>query len=137
MDERPFSSHDFQQLASLRYALRQFVRSSELAARRVGLTPRQHQALLAVRGAPEDRAATVGHVAEWLQIRHHSAVGLLDRLEEKGFVIRRPGTEDRRQVFIAVTAAGNDVLDRLAHTHREELRRVGPQLLATLEELLG
>lgn len=137
MSERPFTNRDFQQLASLRYALRQFVRSSELAARRVGLTPRQHQALLAVRGAPEDRAATVGHVAEWLQIRHHSAVGLLDRLEEKGFVVRRPGVEDRRQVFISVTDAGNQILDKLAHTHREELRRIGPQLLATLEDLLG
>lgn len=136
MSEPPISEQDFQQLARVRQALREFVRGSELAARAAGLTPRQHEALLAVRGTVSGRPATVGHVAAALQIRHHSAVGLLDRLEEKGYVARRAGTVDRRQVLLEVTERGTAVLDRLTEAHRQELRRVGPQLVAALSELV-
>lgn len=132
---RKITEREYEQLASFRYALRQFLRFSEIAARQVGLTPRQHQALLALRGSTTDSAPTVGDIAEWLQVRHHSAVGLLDRLEAKKLIRRRSSRKDRRQVLISLTPEGHDLLDRLNRTHRDELRRIGPELVRTLNQL--
>src|SRR6185295_17692704 len=85
---RPVGAGAYQALAAFRHALRQFLRFSEAAAEAVGLTPRQYQALLAVKGMPRGRRATVGALAEQLQIRHHSAVGLVDRLVLQGLAAR-------------------------------------------------
>jgi DNA-binding MarR family transcriptional regulator len=126
---------DYRALADFRYALRAFLHFSETAADAVGLTPRQHQALLAVRGAPDGPVLTVGALAERLQVRHHSAVGLVDRLAALGLVTRRPGRRDRRQVFVGLTVAGERVLARLSAAHREELRQVAPRLRALLDRL--
>jgi DNA-binding MarR family transcriptional regulator len=124
-------------LAEFRYTLRQFLRFSEEAAQEVGLTPQQHQALLAIEGFPTRAQVTVGELAERLQIRHHSAVGLIDRLEAQGLVARQPSLADHRQVFVVTTAAGGKLLQRLAAAHREELRRIGPQFRQALERLSG
>ncbi len=131
----PISKTEFEMLAAFRYALRQFLRFSEEAAQAVGLTPQQHQVLLSIKGFPGRDEITIGELAERLQIRHHSAVGLVDRLVTEGLVKREPATADRRQVYVVLTRRGSEMLEQLTATHREELRRMGPQLKQLLEQL--
>ncbi len=119
---------EYEALASFRYALRQFQRFSENAAQAVGLTPHQHQALLAIKGFPGRDRLTLGELAERLQIRHHSAVGLADRLVAQGLVVRQPSRTDRRQVYVTLSRKGLDILERLSTAHKEELSRMGPEL---------
>ena len=119
---------EYEILAEFRYALRRFLRFSESAAGEAGLTPQQHQALLAIKGFPGREKVTVGELAERLQIRHHSAVGLVDRLEAARLIKRSSGTEDRRKVYIALTAHGDRMIERLSALHHEELLRLTPQL---------
>ncbi len=118
---------DYEALTALRYALRQFLHFSEKAAQSVGLTPQQHQALLTVKGFPGG-LITISDLAERLQIRHHSAVGLVDRLAAHDFVRRESSSEDRRQVHVMLSPKGLEVLESLSKTHKEELRRIGPHL---------
>jgi DNA-binding MarR family transcriptional regulator len=127
---------EYQQLASFRYALRSFLRFSETAAEGLGLTAQQYQALLAV------CASAGGHVmindlAQQLLIRHNSAVGLVDRLTAQGLLTREPSAEDGRKVYLRLTTKGDRVLEKLAEVHREELRRIGPQLEALLHDITG
>lgn len=133
----PVTQAEYEALANFRYALRQFLRFSEDAAQQVGLTPQQHQALLAIKGFPERDKITVGELAERLQIRHHSAVGLADRLVAQGLVVREPDMHDRRQVYVALTERGADLLAQLTFAHRAELQRLGPQFNLLLERLSG
>jgi DNA-binding MarR family transcriptional regulator len=126
------TDEEYVALAEFRFALREFLGFSEAAAAGAGLTPRQHQALLAIRAAPAGVPLSVGGLAQRLQVRPHSAVGLLDRLAVLGLVARRPGRRDRRQVFVTLTAAGERVLARLSVAHRDELRRLRPRLAAVL-----
>src|SRR5579862_5258142 len=91
---------EYEALAGFRHALRLFLRFSEEAALAAGLTPQQHQALLAIQGFPERDYVTVGELAERLQVRHHSAVGLIDRLVTQGLAARRISETDRRQVYV-------------------------------------
>jgi len=138
---RPVSDREYEMLASFRHALRRFLYFSEEAARAVGLTPQQHQALLAIKGfrghghGQRQGQLTIGDLAESLQLRHHSAVGLVDRLVEQGLVLRAPAADDRRQVLVTLTAHGLDLLAELTSAHRRELRRVGPELRGLLARL--
>lgn len=134
-DFSSFSKEDYETLAEFRYALRCFLQFSENAAETAGLTLQQHQALLFIIGYPGREQVTIGELAERLQIHHHSAVGLVDRLEEQGLVERSHKGEDRRQVFISLTDNSIRVLKGLANTHREELRHLGPQLCTMLEQI--
>jgi len=129
------SDGDYLTLASFRAALRRFLRSSEGLAHGVGLTPQQHQALLAIRGFPGDAAPTVGELAARLQVHHHSVVGLLTRLEDQGYVRRVRDGSDRRRMHVSLTPSGHGVLNRLTEAHRIELRRIGPELTRLLGEL--
>lgn len=131
------SKAEYELLASFRYALRQFLRFSEEAARTVGLEPQQYQALLAVKGFPGREWVTVGELAERLQIRHHSAVGLVNRLVAHDWLVRMAAVDDRRQVHVALTPQGAALLEELAASHKEELRRLGPHLHALLARLNG
>jgi DNA-binding MarR family transcriptional regulator len=124
---------EYELLAAFRYALRLFFRFSEDAARKVGLSPRQYQAMLAIMGLPERDKLTLGELAEQLQIKHHSAVGLVNRLVTQKLVVRQPDTRDRRQVYVRLTQRGEEMLNRLATVHSEELSRIGPKL----NEILG
>jgi len=119
-----FSKEDYEALASYRSAIRRAVRESEEAARSVGLTPQQHQLLLAVKGQIGRDWACIGDLAESLQIRHHAAVGLVDRCEVAGLVCRARGVRDRRQVRVLLTPKGETVLDRLARHSQSELDRL-------------
>ena len=123
---------DYEALAAFRHALRQFLDFSQVAARQAGLTPQQHQALLAIKGFPGREVVTVRELAERLLLRHHSAVGLLDRLEGLGLVRRQTDPDDRRRVLIALTAKAERLLAGLSATHLEEIRRLGPSLGALL-----
>ena len=128
---------EYEALAGFRYALRRFLRFSEDAARAAGLEPQQHQALLAIRGFGGGGPMSVGDLAERLQVRHHSAVGLLDRLVSLGLVRREPSPDDRRRVLLRLTPAGRRTLGRVSGAHRAELRRVGPRLESLLRMLRG
>jgi len=114
MREAPLSKSDYRALSHFRYQIRRFLHFSEEAARAEGLEPQQHQMLLTIEGSDEDCGPTVGCLAEHLLIRHHSAVGLLDRLEERGLVERH----------------------RLARQHRDELRKSEPELVETLRAVV-
>lgn len=130
---KKLSKAEYENLASFRFALRQFLRFSEQAAEAVGLKPQQHQALLAVKGFPARDHVSVGELAERLQVKHHSAVGLVDRLVSKKLVTRDPSPDDRRQVWVRLTPRGEETLEKLSAAHREQLGRIGPELA----ELLG
>jgi DNA-binding MarR family transcriptional regulator len=125
----------YETLAEFRYALRQFIHFSEAAAQAAGITAQQHQALLAIKGFPGRDSVTVGELAERLQLRHHSAVGLIDRLVAQKLVARAPSKEDRRQVFIQLTSRGENILAKLSSAHRQQLRRMGPGLSRLLKQL--
>jgi len=132
---KKFSRRQYEHLAAFRYALRQFLRFSEDAAKRTGLTPQQHQALLAIKGFPRRDTVTVGELAERLQLRHHSTVELLDRLARLKLVARAQSDSDRRQVNVRLTPRGEQVLDKLSSAHEEQLRRIGPELRGLLNQL--
>ena len=126
---------DYEALAAFRYRLRQFLRFSDQAARSVGLTPQQHQALLAVIGFPQRDQITIGELAERLQIKHHSAVGLADRLEAQGLLERSVKEHNLRQVFIQLTPKGMDLVQRLSQVHHWELARIGEELRGLLAQI--
>jgi DNA-binding MarR family transcriptional regulator len=130
------SQAEYETLAELRYSLRQFLHFSEEAAHVAGVTPQQHQALLAIKGYPSGQI-TIGELAERVQVRHHSAVGLVDRLVLKKFVERQHHTKDRRQVSLALTELGDQMLENLSAAHKEQLRRVGPRIESLLKRLRG
>lgn len=132
----PLDAAEYQQLASFRYALRSFLRFSEAAAEEVGLTAQHYQALLAVCAAA-DGHVTINDLARQLLIRHNSAVGLVDRLAAQALITREPSPQDGRKVYLRLSAKGDRVLQKLAEVHREELRRIGPQLEALLQEITG
>ncbi len=121
-------ARDFRLLADFRYALRRFLSFSEAAARRTGLTPQQHQALLAIKGFPGGVEPTVGEVAERLGVRHHSAVELAQRLEEAGLLARGHDEKDRRRVLLRLTPDAEERLALLSQSHLRELRRLRPVL---------
>lgn len=120
-ERRSISKAEFEAIAAFRYAIRKFLRFSEQAARRAGITPQQHQLLLAIKGFPNRDHATVTELAERLQMRQHSMVGLIDRTEAQRLVRREPGTADRRHVFIHLTPTGEMLLQRLSQQHRHDL----------------
>jgi len=129
VDELPDAS--YARLLALRTGLRRFQHWSEEQARRAGLTPAQHQLLLAVRGHPDPRGPTIGDVAGYLLLRHHSVVGLVDRADAGGWVTRHRDQTDHRLVRLALTPTGQACLRSLSATHVEELGRLIPEI-ATL-----
>jgi len=128
---------DYVTLAEFRYVLRQFGAFSESAARAAGLTAQQHQALLAIKGFPGREAATIGELAERLNLKHHSVVGLVDRLAGRGLIHRQHDKTDRRRVMIVLTPKAETLLLGLSLAHREELRRLAPLLRELLEKVAG
>lgn len=126
---------EYEMLAAFRYALRKFLSFSEESAQSVGLTPQQHQALLSIMGFPNGERITVKDLAERMQIRHHSAVGLANRLAAQGLIVREPSLTDRRQVYLLLSEQGAALLERLSSIHKAELRRMLPELRELIERL--
>lgn len=126
---------EYENLAAFRFSLRRFLHFSEEAAESLGLTPQQHQALLSIKGFPGRDRVTIKELAERMQIRHQSAVGLADRLTAQGLLRREPSRTDRRQVYVTLTAKGLAILEQLSSIHKEELRRILPELQKLIEQL--
>jgi len=127
----------YRALAEFRYQIRRFVRFSEEAARKAGLEPQHHQLMLALKGIPASEEPRIGYLAERLQIRHHSAVELVDRLARKGLIQRTRGERDRREVHVKLTARGDRVLRNLTLHTRAELRSAAPGLVAALGKVMA
>ncbi len=128
---------EYRALAELRYRIRRFLHFSEGAARDAGLEPQQHQLLLAVKGMPEHRLATIGDVAERLQLKHNSTNELVRRAEQRGLVHTERGEDDRRQVIVSLTDAGEEALRELTLAHLAELRGEARSLVDGLEQLVA
>jgi DNA-binding MarR family transcriptional regulator len=120
-------------LAQFRLQVRTFLAFSETAAQRAGLTPQQHQALLAIKGFAGRDAASVGDVARFLLIRHHTAVGLVDRISKLGLIKRVADPQDARRVLVKLTAKGEQKLRALSRIHLQELRAASPALSQILQ----
>jgi len=137
MEARPeISIEQYRDLAEFRRQIRQFLHFSEMTAREHGVEPQQHQLLLLVHGLPEGVKPTIREVASRLFIQHHSAVELVNRLEDAGMISRRTGVDDRREVWVHLTPLGRALLRKLAVAHREELERTGPELARVLQSIL-
>ena len=132
----PIADADYGALAHFRRSLRLFLSFSEDAARTSGLTPQQHQAILAIRGLSDENGLSVGDLARHLIIQPHSAVELLNRLEDSGLINRAVGAADRRCVMVTLTARAERLLQKLSHMHVVELRRQAPELVGALRQLL-
>mgnify|MGYP000579580101 CR=1 FL=1 len=130
------SDSEYLALADFRHQLRRFLAFSEEMARGVGLEPRHHQLLLAVRGLPSGTPPTISAVAERLLLRHHTVVGLIDRLQRRGLIRRTSAPEDRRQVRLVITSRGEDLLHGLSIAHRDELTTLGPALVTALRRVV-
>lgn len=115
-------------LADFRYALRRFFAFSETEAGNAGLTPQQYQALLAIKGARERDGLGIGEIAERLMIRHHSAVELVNRLENSGLVARTKDKTDARRVIVHLSAKAERIMNALAGAHLRELKGIRPAL---------
>src|SRR5579863_1930094 len=131
------SNIDYHALADFRFEIRRFLHTSERIVRAEGLEPQQHQALLAIKGLPAHRVATVGVLAERLLVQHHSAVELVNRLETKGLLRRARGANDRRSVLLTLTRRGEALLKQLALTHRAELHTARAKLLQALTKVVA
>jgi DNA-binding MarR family transcriptional regulator len=130
------SSVEFRALAEFRYQIRLFLNSSEQAARAAGLEPQQYLFLLALRGLPPGREATIRELAERMQLRHHSVVELVDRLERQQLLRRERSRTDRRQVIVHLTPRGEKILSRLARQRIAELRTAAPALVRALTAVI-
>ena len=130
----PLTDADYAALADFRQTLRHFLAFSGARAADEGLTPQQHQALLAIRGAAPE-ALTIGAVAERLMLKPHSASGLIERLELLGLVRRQVAAEDRRRATLYLTEKAHEVLQSLSAAHREEIRRLRPALEGMLRAI--
>ncbi|HEU0209913.1 MAG TPA: MarR family winged helix-turn-helix transcriptional regulator [Candidatus Udaeobacter sp.] len=130
------TQQDYYTLASLRYALRKFLRfSKDLANRRARLTPEQYEALLALKAFSDDDTLTVGQLSERIQVKHHTAVSLTDKLAARKLLTKRRESPDRRYVYVKLTPAGSKVVAALAAAHRREIRKHTAEMLKTLHNL--
>src|ERR1700739_4120367 len=134
--ETVLSAAGYRQLAEFRWLIRSFLHFSEEAARSHGLEPQQHQLLLTIKGLPKGARPTVRAIASRMCLRHHSAVELLNRLADRGAIVRRHGQHDRREVLIELSPHGEEILAKLSALHLEELRDAGPALAEAINEIL-
>jgi DNA-binding MarR family transcriptional regulator len=130
-----FRQSDSTHLLELRTGLRRFLRWSEQYAKAAGLTPAKHQLLLAIKGHPDPAGPTIGEVAHYLVLRHHSVVELIDRTVSDGLVTRKPDVKSRSVVRVTLTPAGAAKLDALAEAHLQELAHLAPTMRALWQAL--
>ena len=127
---------DYEALANFRYLVRRFLRfSKDFLATAAGLNPEQYEALLAIKAFHSRQGLTISDLSERLQVKHHSAVNLVDRLVDRKLITRKPGAIDRRRKHLKLTKKGADVLERLASVHRKEIRVRSVEMIKALERL--
>lgn len=123
-------------MASLRYVLRKFLRfSKELLGSKANLTPEQYEALLALKAFSADDGLTVGQLSERVQVKHHTAVSLTDKLAARKLLTKRRGSPDRRYVYVKLTPAGSKLVAALAAAHRREIRKHATEMIKSLSDL--
>src|SRR5438309_5415760 len=122
MDNARLSPEDFRLLAEFRFQIRQFLHFSESAARTLGIEPQQHQLMLVIKGLPAGTRPTIRAISSRLCLRHNSTVELVNRLAERGALVRRPCEQDRREVLVELTPHGEELLRRLSVLHWGELQ---------------
>jgi len=127
---------DYQALAEFRYQIRKFLHFSERAVEAAGLERGQYQLMLSIKGMPPDSRPRIRDLADMLQIQHHSAVELINRMEARGYVYRERSQKDRREVLLALTPRGEKVLAELALHHHEQLQEAAPQLVSALRRVM-
>ena len=132
---RKLTLKEYRALAEFRYQIRRFLHFSDRAVEANGLEWSQYQLMLAIKGAPPGERTRIRDLANRMQIQHHSAVELINRLERGGYVQRERGREDRREVLLALTPKGERVLAELALHHQEELKNAAPKLVAALRRV--
>jgi len=133
---KKISTAEFRALAELRYKIRSFLKEGDAAARLAGLEPQQYLMLLAIRGLSPDTPPKIQTFAERLSLKHHSAVELVDRLEQRGLVRRTRSKEDRRQVLVSLLPRGEKLLERVVQQRIGELRASGRELVKAIDALL-
>ena len=134
-DNHELEDADYERLLEFRAGLRRFLRWSEEQSTDVGVTPAHHQLLLAIRGNRDASGPTIGDIAESLQLRHHSAVGLVDRAVRAGLVERHADPDDHRVVRLRLTPLGARRVRQLSQLHLEELRRLAPRMRSLWADL--
>ena len=127
---------EFRALAEFRYQIRIFLNGSEEAARKAALEPQQYMLMLALRGLPSGRESSIQELAERMQLRHHSVVELVDRLEKRLLLRRERSQTDRRQVILHLTPRGEKILTKLAKQRISELRTAAPILVRALTAVI-
>lgn len=129
---RTTSAAEYRALAEFRFLIRRYLTNTEKIARSVGIEPQQYIGLLTLRGLPDGQLPTIRNLADRLQIRHHSAVELVDRMQERGLIHRHRCERDRRHVLVHLTPRGERLLNRLVRHRVSELRMTGPALVSAL-----
>ena len=128
--------NDYQTLAEFRYLLRKFLRfSKDFLGDKAGLNPEQYEALLAIKAFASPDGFTILQLSERLQVKHHSAVNIVDRLAERKLVTRKAAETDRRLRHLELTTKGQALIDELASVHRKEIRRRSAEMIKALERL--
>jgi DNA-binding MarR family transcriptional regulator len=136
MSSVPLTKQDYHSMASLRYALRKLLRfSKDFVRAKAKLTPEQYEALLALKAFSNNEGLTVGQLSERVQVKHHTAVSLTDKLAARRLVTKRRGSPDRRYVYVKLTSAGTKLMASLAAGHRREIRAHAGQLIDALRKL--
>jgi DNA-binding MarR family transcriptional regulator len=136
MVKKALQAKDYIALGAFRYAMRKFLRfSKDVLAARANLTTEQYEALLAIKGSSGANGMTVGEISERLQVKHHTAVSLLDKLEARKLATRKRAAADRRNVNVQLTEAGASLLARLAAIHHRELQRRSPEIISALRQI--
>ena len=132
----PLSQQDYHSLASLRHVLRKFLRfSKDIVSAKAQLTPEQYEALLALKAFSGEEGLTVGQLGECVQVRHHTAVSLTDKLATRKLVTKRRGGCDRRYVYVKLTPLGTKIVKSLAASHRKEIRGHAGEMIKRLTQL--
>jgi DNA-binding MarR family transcriptional regulator len=134
---RKLTLADYQALAEFRHQIRRFLHFSDQAVQKAGLERGQYQLMLSIKGMPDDLRPRIRDIADQMQIQHHSAVELINRLEAGGYVHRERATHDRREVLLELTPKGERVLAELALHHHEELQQAAPQLVSSLRRVMA
>lgn len=135
MERRTPTQQDYEMLAEFRATLRRFISFSEVAARKAGLTPRQHQALLAIKGSPGKAPVSIGDLAEKLRLRHNTTVELANRLAAAKLVLRVADPVDKRRIWLKVASKGEARLATLSAIHLNDLRGMREVLQRLLRQI--
>jgi DNA-binding MarR family transcriptional regulator len=134
--EKDLTNEEYRELAEFRRQIRKFLHFSEAVAKDHGIEAQQHQLLLTIQGLPEGVKPTIREIASRMFVQHHSAVELVNRLEQRGAIARHSGPEDKREVWLRLTPAGRTSLRKLVLDHRNELEKSGPELARALQSVL-